>query len=43
MHTDETLQIIEGIMVSLGRELHVFSADTCATFLTHELRHEAEG
>jgi hypothetical protein len=42
MHTDETLQIMEDITASLGRELCAFSVDTCLAFPTHELRCEAE-
>jgi hypothetical protein len=42
MHTDETLQIMEDITASLGRELRAFSVDTCLAFPTRELRCEAE-
>jgi hypothetical protein len=42
MHTDETLQIMEDIIASLGRELRAFSVDTCLAFPTRELRREAE-
>lgn len=42
MHTDETLQIMDDVTVSLGRELRAFSTHTCPGFPTRELRREAE-
>lgn len=42
MHTDETLQILESVTVSLGRELRAFATVTCPAFSTRELKREAE-
>ena len=42
IHANETLEILDAVTVSLGRELCTFSAHTCPTFLTHELKCETE-
>lgn len=42
MHTDETLQIMDDVTISLGRELRAFCTHTCPTFPTRELKREAE-
>ena len=40
LHTDETLQVMEGVTQSLGNALHKFSSNTCTAFTTHELKRE---
>ena len=40
LHTDETLQIMEGVTSSLGNVLRKFSCDTCTAFPTYELKRE---
>ena len=42
MHTDETLGLMESITVMLGNHLCTFTNETCSTFSTKELHHEAE-
>ena len=42
MHTDETLQILDAVMQSLGDKLRKFVSVTCPVFSTKELRREAE-
>ena len=42
IHTNETLEILDAVTVSLGRELHTFSVHTYLTFLTHESKYETE-
>jgi hypothetical protein len=42
MHTDETLKLLDDMMVRLGKQLHHFESHTCVAFKTQELRHEAE-
>ena len=41
MHTDETLQLLDDIMESLGDAIHAFEANTCPAFHTKELKREA--
>jgi len=40
MHTDVTLNLLDKVTTTLGKELHIFSAKTCAAFNTHELKQE---
>ena len=42
MHTDDTLEILEGVSGRLGNQLRMFAYETCAAFSTRELRREAE-
>ena len=42
MHTDETLQALEGVSGRLGSQLRMFVNETCPAFSTRELRREAE-
>ena len=41
MHTDNTIQILQRVTHELGNELRIFR-ETCANFMTKELRREAE-
>lgn len=41
MHTNETLQIMDDVTVTLGEELRAFTTHTCPAFQTRELRREA--
>jgi len=43
MHTDETLEIMDDVMKSLGDAICAFKAETCSTFHTRELKREMEG
>ena len=42
MHTDETLEILERVSARLGSQLRTFANETCPSFSTQELRHEAD-
>ena len=42
MHTDDMLELMELVTVSLGNHLHAFTTETCTAFSTKELRHETE-
>ena len=42
MHTDETLQILDAVMQSVGDKLHKFISVTCPAFSMKELCREAE-
>ena len=42
MHTDETLDIFEGVTKDLGDHIRSFVSDTCPNFATKELSCEAE-
>jgi len=42
MHTDETLEVLEGIMVRLGSQLRMFVNETCPAFATKELRRKVK-
>jgi len=42
MHTDETLEVLEGVTVRLGSQLRTFVNETCPAFATKELRREVE-
>ena len=41
MHTDDTIQLLQRVTRELGNELQIFR-ETCTTFVTKELRREAE-
>ena len=41
MHTDDTIQLLQRVTRELGNELRTFR-ETCTTFVTKELRREAE-
>ena len=43
LHTDKTLEIMDGITYSLGNALRKFATDTCAAFSMHKLKREALG
>ena len=40
MHTDVTLNLLDKVTTALGKELRVFSAETCTAFNTRELKRE---
>ncbi|KIJ10953.1 hypothetical protein PAXINDRAFT_36528, partial [Paxillus involutus ATCC 200175] len=42
MHTDDTLEVMEGVTVRLANHIHAFTTTTCTAFPTKELQHEAE-
>ncbi|KIM56663.1 hypothetical protein SCLCIDRAFT_132064, partial [Scleroderma citrinum Foug A] len=42
MHTDDMLELMESVTVSLGNHLRVFTTETCTAFSTKELCCETE-
>ena len=42
MHTDDMLEVIEGVSRRLGNQLHIFVNATCPVFSTQELLCEVE-
>ncbi|KIJ65337.1 hypothetical protein HYDPIDRAFT_28047, partial [Hydnomerulius pinastri MD-312] len=42
MHTDETLQVMDGVTQALGNAIRAFAADTCPEFATKELKCKAK-
>ena len=42
MHTDDMLELMESVTVSLGNHLCAFTTETCAAFSTKELCRETE-
>ena len=42
MHTDETLEALEGVSGRLGSQLRMFVNEACPAFSTQELRREAD-
>ena len=43
MHTDNTLEIFDGVMITLGQQFRQFTNVTCPEFDTRELQCEFEG
>ncbi|KAG6913932.1 hypothetical protein DXG01_003430 [Tephrocybe rancida] len=41
MHTDHTLQVLDTMTIELGQTMRKFVRETCSTFKTRELPHEA--
>src|ERR1700728_719847 len=42
MHTDQTLNILDGTTVQMGTAFHAFTDKTCPSFEMHELNHKME-
>lgn len=42
MHTETTLDMMDGVTIALGQSLHEFQEKTCSAYDTRELRREAD-